>query len=103
MFVEGVRILVAVLGTATGFWVARRMGTDAQGLGGMLGCLLGYVLGGIFGRSLDHAIDGVEKRVDRRSPARLVAGTLGALAGCMLALTCIRVADTGRSPSRRTQ
>jgi uncharacterized protein YacL len=89
MFVEGVRILVAVLGTATGFWVARRMGTDAQGLGGMLGCLLGYVLGGIFGRSLDHAIDGVEKRVDRRSPARLVAGTLGALAGCMLALVLV--------------
>jgi uncharacterized protein YacL len=89
MFVEGVRLLVAVLGTATGFWVARRTGSEVQGLGGMLGCLFGYVLGGIFGRTLDHAIDGVEKRVEKRSPARVIAGMLGALVGSTLALLLV--------------
>ena len=37
MFVEGVRLFVVVLGTAAGFWAARTFGTEAQGLGGMLG------------------------------------------------------------------
>ena len=55
MFVEGVRLFVVVLGTAAGFWAARTFGTEAQGLGGMLGCLLGYVSGGILGRVLDKA------------------------------------------------
>jgi uncharacterized protein YacL len=89
MFVEGVRVLVAVLGTATGFWLAPRLGTDAQGVGGMLGCLLGYVTGGVLGRMLDNALGAVERRVDRASPARLVAGTLGAIAGSTLALVLV--------------
>ena len=89
MFVEGVRLFVVVLGTAAGFWAARSLGTEAQGLGGMLGCLLGYVSGGILGRLLDKALGVVEKRVDRRSPARFVAGTLGAIAGSTLALVLV--------------
>jgi uncharacterized protein YacL len=89
MFVEGVRLLIAVLGTAIGFLVARRLGTDVEGLGGMLGCLLGYVTGGVLGRLLDRALGAVERRVDRRSPARLVAGTLGAIAGSTLALVLV--------------
>ncbi len=89
MFVEGVRLLIAVLGTATGFWVARRLGTEAQGVGGMLGCLLGYVTGGVLGRLLDRALGAVERRVDRRSPARLLAGTLGAIAGSTLGLVLV--------------
>ena len=89
MFVEGVRLLVAVLGTAAGFWVARRLGTEAQGVGGMLGCLFGYVGGGVLGRLLDRALGEVERRVDERSPARLVAGMLGAIAGSALALVLV--------------
>jgi uncharacterized protein YacL len=89
MFVEGVRLLVAVLGTATGFWVARRLGSDAQGIGGMLGCLFGYVTGGVLGRQLDRALGDVERRVAQRSPARVVAGTLGVLAGSTLALVLV--------------
>jgi uncharacterized protein YacL len=89
MFVEGVRLFVAVLGTATGFWVAQRLGTQAEGVGGMLGCLLGYVAGGVLGRLLDRALGTVERRVDHRSPARLVAGILGAIAGSALALVLV--------------
>jgi uncharacterized protein YacL len=89
MFVEGVRLFVVVLGTAAGFWAARTFGADVQGLGGMLGCLLGYVSGGILGRVLDKALGVVERRVDRRSPARFVAGTLGAIAGSTLALVLV--------------
>src|SRR4051794_21617171 len=89
MFVEGVRLFVVVLGTAAGFWVSRTFGTEIQGLGGMLGCLLGYVSGGILGRVLDKAVGVVERRVDRRSPARFVAGTLGAIAGSALALVLV--------------
>jgi uncharacterized protein YacL len=89
MFVEGVRLFVVVLGTAAGFWAARTFGTEVQGLGGMLGCLLGYVSGGALGRVLDKAVGIVEARVDRRSPARIVAGMLGAISGCALALLLV--------------
>jgi uncharacterized protein YacL len=89
MFVEGIRLFMVVLGTAAGFWAARTFGTEAQGLGGMLGCLLGYVSGGILGRVLDHALGVVERRVNPRSPARFVAGTLGAIAGSALALVLV--------------
>ena len=89
MFVEGIRLFVVVLGTAAGFWAARTFGAEVQGLGGMLGCLLGYVSGGILGRVLDKALGVVERRVDRRSPARFVAGTLGAIAGSALALVLV--------------
>jgi uncharacterized protein YacL len=89
MFVEGIRLFVVVLGTAAGFWATRNFGTQAQGLGAMLGCLLGYVGGGSLGRVLDRALGVVEKRVDPRSPARFVAGTLGAIAGSALALVVV--------------
>lgn len=89
MFVEGVRLIVAVLGTAIGFWVAPKVGADAQGIGGMLGCLFGYVAGGVLGRGLDRALGSVERRVDNSSPARLVAGTIGAIAGSALALVLV--------------
>jgi uncharacterized protein YacL len=89
MFVEGVRLFFVVLGTAAGFWAAREMGTEAQGLGGMLGCLFGYVTGGILGRVLDKALGRAEERVTRNSPARMVAGTLGAVIGCTIALVVV--------------
>src|SRR5262249_56239772 len=89
MFVEGVRLFIVVLGTAAGFWAARTFGTDAQGLGAMLGCLLGYVGGGMLGRVIDHAVGVVERRVERQSPARFLAGTLGAIAGSALALVLV--------------
>src|SRR4051812_34867692 len=89
MFVEGVRLFVVVLSTAAGFWAARSLGTEAQGIGGMLGCLFGYVAGGFLGRVLDTALGRAEARVDYRSPARMVAGTLGALVGTALALVIV--------------
>jgi uncharacterized protein YacL len=89
MFVEGVRLFVVVLCTAGGFWAARRMGVEAQGLGGVLGCLLGYLAGGLFGRVLDRALGVVERRVETKSPAQFIAGTLGAIAGGALALILV--------------
>ena len=70
MFVEGIRLFFVVLGTAAGFWAARTFGTEAQGLGGMLGCLFGYVSGGILGRVIDKALGVVE--TGRPSVARAV-------------------------------
>ena len=89
MFVEGVRLFVVVLGTAVGFWAARRLGVQADGLGGVLGCLLGYVTGGLFGRLIERALGVVERRVEAKSPAQFIAGTLGALAGGALALVLV--------------
>jgi uncharacterized protein YacL len=89
MFVEGVRLFVVVLCTTVGFWTARRLGVEADGLGGVLGCLLGYVAGGFFGRLIDRALGAVERRVETRSPAQFIAGTLGAIAGGALALLLV--------------
>ena len=89
MFVEGVRLFVVVLGTAVGFWAARTLGIQADGLGGVLGCLVGYVAGGFFGRILDRALGAVERRVEAKSPAQFIAGTLGAIAGGALALVLV--------------
>jgi uncharacterized protein YacL len=89
VFVEGLRLLIAVLGTAAGYWATRNLGTEAQGLGGILGCLFGYVGGGLLGRTLDRAFGVVERRVERGSPARAIAGMLGALLGATLALVLV--------------
>jgi uncharacterized protein YacL len=89
MFVEGVRLFVVVLGTAAGFWFARDLGLEYEGLAAMLGCLLGYVTGGIFGRLLDRALGAVERRVDAVPPAQVVAGTLGAIAGASVAVVLV--------------
>jgi uncharacterized protein YacL len=89
VFVEGLRLLIAVLGTAAGYWAARNLGVEAQGLGGILGCLFGYLSGGLLGRTLDRAFGVVERRVERGSPARAIAGMLGALIGATLALVLI--------------
>ena len=67
----------------------------------MLGCLFGYVSGGILGRVLDKALGVVERRVDRRSPARFVAGTLGAIAGSTLALVLVLAGGVAGAGSDR--
>jgi uncharacterized protein YacL len=76
-----VRLFVVLLGTAAGFWVARDLGSQSEGVFAMIGCLLGYVTGGMFGRILERALGVVERRVDTMPPAQVVAGTMGAVAG----------------------
>lgn len=89
MFVEVVRLFMVLLGTAAGFWVARALGTGHDshfaGLGGVLGCLLGYVGGGALGRLLDKALGEVERRANSVEPARVVAGSVGAALGAIVA------------------
>jgi uncharacterized protein YacL len=84
VFVEGVRLFVVLLGTAAGFWAARDLGIESEGVAAMIGCLAGYVGGGMLGRILDRALGVVERRADRMPPAQLVAGTLGAVAGAAM-------------------
>lgn len=96
-------MIVVVLGTAAGFWLARDLGVGNEGLAGMLGCLLGYVSGGVLGRFLHRAVGVVEQRVERLPPAQVVAGSVGALggalagavlAGPLLAVLPVRIALT---------
>ena len=102
MFVEGVRLFVVVLGTAAGFWAARTFGTEAQGLGGMLGCLLGYVGGGILGRVLDQAArrgrdaGSTAVRPPGSSPARSARSPAPRSPSC----SCCRSRCSSRSRSR---
>jgi len=89
MFVEGVRLFMVVLGTAAGFWAARDLAIATEGVAGMLGCLVGYVSGGVLGRLLDRAMGVVERKAEAVPPARVVAGTLGALAGAGVAVVLL--------------
>ena len=83
MFVEVTRLFVVVLGTAAGFWVGRDLGigSNLEGMAGMLGCLLGYVSGGVIGRLLERAAGVVERSAERLPPAQVMAGILGGMGG----------------------
>jgi uncharacterized protein YacL len=90
VFVEIVRLLLALLFTAAGFWVGRDLAPDTatvEGLAGMVGCLLGYVLGGILGRFLARSVGAVERRIDRLPPSAALAGLVGGAAGAVLGTT----------------
>lgn len=86
MFVEVMRGIVVLLGTAAGFLLARDLAPDAPsagGIGAMLGVLVGYLSGGILGRSMDRALGVVERRTARVPGPALFAATLGGLAGAV--------------------
>jgi uncharacterized protein YacL len=89
MFVEGVRLFMVLLGTAAGFWVARDLHVEVQGVAGMLGCLVGYLSGGTLGRLLERALGVVERRVDQVPAAQVVAGAIGAIAGAAAAAAVV--------------
>ncbi len=90
MFVEVVRLFMVLLGMAAGFWIARDLGSDGAshiaGTAGVIGCLVGYVGGGLFGRLVERAMGVVERRAERLSPARVVAGSVGAALGGVIGL-----------------
>jgi uncharacterized protein YacL len=85
VFVEVTRLFMVVLGTASGFWLARDLGvasgSSMAGAAGIVGCLAGYVSGGLLGRILERALGAVERRMDRLPAAQVLAGTMGALGG----------------------
>ncbi len=83
MFVEITRLLLVFMATAAGF----ALGRDAAGalsngavLGATLGACSGYVAGGILGRLLRQAMGVAERRIESAPAARLLAGTIGAVA-----------------------
>src|SRR2546430_9762291 len=86
MFVETTRLIIVFLATAGGFTLAQQSPGDHAILGATLGAALGYVAGGILGRLLRQAMGMAERRLDQASPARLLAGTFGAVGAGGLAL-----------------
>ncbi|TML37666.1 MAG: TRAM domain-containing protein [Actinobacteria bacterium] len=86
MFVETTRLIIVFLATAGGFTLAQQSPGDHAILGATLGAALGYVAGGILGRLLGQAMGMAERRIEQASPARLLAGTFGAVGAGGLAL-----------------
>ncbi|HMC52440.1 MAG TPA: PIN domain-containing protein [Acidimicrobiales bacterium] len=86
MFVEITRLIIVFLTTAGGFTLAKQARGDHAILGATLGAALGYVAGGILGRLLRQAMGVAERRLDQSSPARLLAGTFGAVGAGGIAL-----------------
>jgi len=86
MFVETTRLIIVFLATAGGFTLAKEIPGDHAILGATLGAAFGYVAGGIMGRLLRLAMGLAERRIEQASPARLLAGTFGAVGAGGLAL-----------------
>lgn len=94
MFVEITRLLIVFLATAGGFALGRDVSASAAGglagngpvLGAALGAATGYVAGGIVGRLLRQVMGVAERRVESLPAARLLVGTVGAVAGGGLCL-----------------
>jgi uncharacterized protein YacL len=92
VFVEGFRLLVALLGTGLGLALGQQLTKSgghptAVAVAGVLGCLFGYVVGGIGGRLTDRALRIVDARSQRLAPSHVLAGGLGGGAGIVGGLT----------------
>jgi len=86
VFVEIVRLFVAVIATAGGYWLGREIGIgrEPEAIGALLGCLVGYVGGGVLGRLLLRAVGAVERRVDRAPAATVAVGSIGGVLGALV-------------------
>ncbi|MHB8296319.1 MAG: PIN domain-containing protein [Acidimicrobiales bacterium] len=84
MFVEITRLLIVFAATAAGLSAGsslRGLGHAGPLLGASLGACTGYVGGGVAGRTLRSALSRADKRLERLPAAKLLAGTLAAVAG----------------------
>ncbi|MGH8937770.1 MAG: hypothetical protein ACRDV2_00280, partial [Actinomycetes bacterium] len=92
--VELLRLFVVVFFAGLGYYVAAVV-DDADepvlgafsvlGLGIILGSALGYVLGGVAGRGTVAAVRGAEAHLRETSAEKIVAGTVGAVIGVLVA------------------
>jgi uncharacterized protein YacL len=89
VFVELVRLVVVALCTAVGYQIAQGIVDDPGSgrivLGAVMGSLVGYVAGGVLGRAVARLVGAAEQRIASIPGADLVAGSMGAVAGLLIA------------------
>jgi len=89
VLVELVRLVVVAFCTAAGYQVAQGITTDAHSgrivLGAVMGSLVGYVVGGFIGRTVATLLGAAERRIASIPGADIVAGSMGAIAGLLIA------------------
>ena len=88
MFVEITRLFIVFLSTAAGFALGRGSGVEPGNgavIGATLGACIGYVVGGAVGRLLRRAMHTVEQQVEKAPAAQLLVGSLGGVAGGLIA------------------
>jgi uncharacterized protein YacL len=90
VLVEMVRLVVVAFCTAAGYRVAQGVVGHAQSsrvlLGAVIGSLFGYVCGGALGRAVAMLVGAAERRIATIPGADLVAGSMGAVIGLVIAL-----------------
>jgi uncharacterized protein YacL len=90
VLVELVRLVVVAFCTAAGYRVGQAIVSPGEEgrlvLGAVVGSLVGYVAGGVLGRTVAALMGAAERRIAAASGADLVAGTLGAAGGLLVAL-----------------
>lgn len=97
IFVEGVRLIVVLLGALVGYEIGHH--ADPLGTSGVIGLLIGaavsYVVGGVVGRTLDRGLQrGV--RLFRNSPpgeifAAAIISTSGMILGLILGMALVAI------------
>ena len=88
IFVEGVRLIVVLLGALVGYEIGHHV--NATGTNGVTGLLIGaavsYVLGGVVGRTLDKGIQRGLRMFKLSPPGEIFAATIISTSGMILGL-----------------
>jgi uncharacterized protein YacL len=88
IFVEGVRLIVVLLGALLGYEIGlRTRGTDTDAVIGLLiGSAVSYVIGGIAGRVLDRGLQRGVRLFRNSPPGEIFAATIISTSGMILGL-----------------
>jgi uncharacterized protein YacL len=89
VMIELIRLVVVGFFTAGGYQLAKGVVSDMHSsrivLGAVMGSLVGYVVGGFIGRSVATLVGAAEKRIAAVPGADIVAGSMGAAGGLLIA------------------
>ena len=89
IFVEGVRLIVVLLGALVGYEVGKRAGGDASthaAIGLMIGAAISYVIGGVVGRVLDKGLQRGVRLFRNSPPGEIFAASIISTSGMILGL-----------------
>ena len=88
IFVEGVRLIVVLLGALVGYELGKRTdGTNSDAvIGLMIGAGVSYVIGGIIGRILDKGLARAVRLFRNSPPGEIVAAAIISTSGMILGL-----------------